>query len=111
MNLKKNEYLSKKIQEHGIATKKPVKKNILNSKMESDRLLNVYKNQLVLATKLLQDYPNNLILGGALTIEYDNAIYLIVDGYDKKYKNLCCNYLIRWYIINEGVKSNINILI
>ncbi|MBS5719632.1 MAG: peptidoglycan bridge formation glycyltransferase FemA/FemB family protein [Clostridium sp.] len=103
--LEKNEYLSKKIQEHGIATKKPVKKNILNSKMESDRLLNVYKNQLVLATKLLQDYPNNLILGGALTIEYDNAIYLIVDGYDKKYKNLCCNYLIRWYIINEGVKK------
>lgn len=54
--------------------------------MESDRLLNVYKNQLVLATKLLQDYPNNLILGGALTIEYDNAIYLIVDGYDKNIK-------------------------
>ena len=103
--LEKNEYLSKKIQEHGITTKTTVKKNILNSKMESDRLLNVYKNQLVLATKLLQDYPNNLILGGALTIEYDNAIYLIVDGYDKKYKNLCCNYLIRWYIINEGVKK------
>ena len=103
--LEKNEYLSKKIQEHGITTKTTVKKNILNSKMESDRLLNIYKNQLVLATKLLQDYPNNLILGGALTIEYDNAIYLIVDGYDKKYKNLCCNYLIRWYIINEGVKK------
>ena len=70
---------------------------------------NIYKNQLVLATKLLQDYPNNLILGGALTIEYDNAIYLIVDGYDKKYKNLCCNYLIRWYIISLTKISLVNI--
>ena len=105
--LEKNEYLSKKIQEHGITTKTTVKKNILNSKMESDRLLNIYKNQLVLATKLLQDYPNHLILGGAITIEYDNAIYLIVDGYDKKYKNLCCNYLIRWYIIKRRSKKAI----
>lgn len=104
--LEKNEYLSKKIQNYGAITNKPIKKSILNSKMESDRLLNVYKNQLVLATKLLQDYPNNIIIGGAITIDYDNAIYLVIDGFDQKYKNLCCNYLIRWYIINEAKQKN-----
>ena len=77
-------------------------KKVYEHELEKNEYLS---KKIVLATKLLQDYPNNLILGGALTIEYDNAIYLIVDGYDKKYKNLCCNYLIRWYIINEGVKK------
>lgn len=104
--LERNEYLTKKIQNYSLTTHKPINKNVLNSKMESDKLLNTYKNQLVLATQLLEDYPKNIIIGGAITIDYDNASYLIIDGYEKKYNNLCCNYLIRWYIINESKQKN-----
>lgn len=100
--LERNEILAKKIQAQSINNTKDVNKRLLNSKMESDKLLNIYKNQLVLSTKLLQDHPSNIIIGGALTIDYDNASYLIIDGFDQKFKNLCCNYLVRWFIIHES---------
>ena len=103
--LEKNEILATKIKESGEQNKK-VKQHVLNYKMESDKLLNTYKNQLVLATELLQKYPTNIIIGGALTVEYDNSVYLIAEGFDKKYNNLCCNYLIRWFIITEAKQKN-----
>jgi len=104
--LEKNEYLSKKIQAHSINLNRPISQRLLNYKMESDKLLNIYKNQLVLATELLEKYPKSIIIGGAITITYDNAVYLIEEGYDKKYSNLCCNYLTRWFIINEAKQKN-----
>lgn len=98
--LEKNDVLAKKIQ-----TKRTnntnVGKKYLNSKMESDKLINTYKNDLILATELLKKYPKGFIIGAALTIEYNNASYLIIDGFDEKYKHLNCNYLLKWFIINE----------
>ena len=104
--LEKNEYLSKKIQAHGLNINKSISQRLLNYKMESDKLLNIYKNQLVLATQLLEKYPKSIIIGGAITITYDNAVYLIEEGYEKKYSNLSCNYLTRWFIINEAKQKN-----
>ena len=105
--LEHNDILTKKIQSENEQINNNINKHILNAKMESDKLLNTYKNQLVMATKLLEEYPNNIIIGGALTIDYDNIRYLIIDGFDNKYKSLCCNYLIRWFIIHEAKQQNI----
>lgn len=97
--IEKNNQLATKIQS---MSNKSIPKKLLNHKMESDRIINVYKNDLILATNLLKEYPKGLIIGGMLTLNYDNAKYIIIDGFDKKYKNLSCNYLIKWYIINEA---------
>ena len=98
--MEKNDELSQKIQLYG-QKNVGTKQKLLNMKIESDKLSNIYKDQLVLATKLLEEQPNNIILGAAITIEYDEAIYLIDDFYTSKFKNLNANYLIRWFIINE----------
>lgn len=100
--VEKNEELTKKIQDN-IGK---VKQSLINAKMESDKLLNTYKNELVTATNLLEKFPRSILLGGAITIEYNEAIYIIAEGYDKKYKNLNCNYLTRWFIINKATQKN-----
>lgn len=94
-----NNQIAEKIQN---STTKNIPKKLLNSKMESDKLINTYKNDLIKATDLLKKYPKGIIIGGALTIDFDKISYLIIDGYDQSYTNLNSNYLIRWYIINES---------
>lgn len=104
--MERNDILAKKIQNNR-NTSNSIKKTTLNSKMESDKLINVYKNDLVLATNLLKNFPNGLIIGAALTIEYNNASYLIIDGFDVKYRHLNCNYLLKWFIIDECIKKGL----
>lgn len=101
----KNDNLARQIQSFG-ANNPGTKQKLLNTKIESDKLLNLYKNQLVEATNLLEKNPKSIILGAAITIEYDEAIYLIEDFYSKYLSNLCANYLIRWFIINEAKNRN-----
>lgn len=96
--VEKNNKIAEKIQRLNTT----IPKKLLNYKMESDKLINIYKNDLIKATELLKKYPKGLIIGGAMTIDFDNASYLIIDGYDSRYKNLNCNYLIKWFIINES---------
>ena len=96
----RNNRLAEKIQDVSISPRQ--KRKILNNKMESDKILNVYKEQLVWATKLLQLFPNGLTIGGALTIDYDNARYLIIDGFNKDFKKLNPSYILKWQAIFDA---------
>ena len=98
--LERNDHLSKMIQEQ-MNISKNVNQKLLNIKMESDKLTNVYKNDLVMATDLLKNYPQGLIVAGALTIEYNNSSYLIIDGFDNTYRHLNPSYLLKWFIIDD----------
>lgn len=101
-----NDYLSNIIQSNGYKGKNM--SSILNKKMESDKLLSSYKKYMVEATDLLKEHPEGIIVGAAITIKIKNKIFLIVEGYDKKYKNLPSNYLIKWKIIEKYANSNIH---
>ena len=80
----------------------------INKKMESDKLITTYKNNLLKATELLKNNPKGVIIGGALVIKYDNAAYLFTEGIDESFNYLNCNYLIKWQLItdynNQGLK-------
>ena len=56
--------------------------------MESDKLLETYKNNLVLATELLKTHPDGIKVAGAMTITFDNAAYVFIDGIKDKYSSL-----------------------
>ncbi len=95
----KNDKLAKLIQD---PSKKGIsQRNTLNKKMESDKLINTYKKDLVLATKLLKEYPEGIIVGGALAISYDHAAYLVIEGFNTKYKALNPNYLLKWQMMMD----------
>ncbi len=102
--MERNESLNKKMQDLKITGKK--KRTFLNEKMESDKLLNHYKNNLIWATKLLKEHPNSFIVGSSLCLTYDNATYMIIEGFHPKYKELNSNYLIKWKIIEDAKEKN-----
>ena len=98
-----NHYLSNIIQSHGYKGKKVSK--VLSKKLESDKLLNTYKNHMVTATSLLRDYPEGLLVGITITLKHLDKVYLLFEDYDKTYPNLCANYLSKWKIIEKYAGS------
>lgn len=104
LEIEKNDILNNQIQSAGF-NEKEKRRKLLNKKMESDKLSNIYKTNLITATNLLKEFPRGIIIGGALEIIYDNAGYLIIEGFDKKYKHLNCNYLLKWKMINDAVDN------
>jgi len=78
---------------------------VLNKKMESDKLISAYKNNLILATELLKKYPKGMIIGGAIVINYDNAAFVFTEGFDEKYTALNASYLLKWRMIDDYNKK------
>lgn len=110
----RNDQLNAILQDINLDSKE--RNNYLNQKMESDKLLNSYKNHIVLATDLLKEHPEGLKVAAAMVITYDNAAYVFVDGLDEKYNNLNASYLLKWYMIqdynNRGFKYiNLNAIV
>lgn len=99
-----NNYLTNEIQN---ASNINNKKRIINQKIESDKLVNTYKKNLVWATNLLKEKPQGIIIGTALNIIYDNVCYLIIEGFDQKFKSQNPNYLIKWKMINDYKNKNL----
>lgn len=83
-----------------------LKKKIINKKIESDNLVNVYKKNLVWATNLLKTYPTGLFIGTSLNINYDNASYLVIEGFNQQFRSLNPSYLIKWKMINDYKNKN-----
>lgn len=92
------------------------RESYLNKKMESDKMINAYKNNLLKATELLKNKPEGIIVAGALVIKYDNAAFIITEGVDEKYSPLNAGYLLKWQLIqefnNQGYKYiNLNAIV
>lgn len=100
-----NDYLTNIIQSNGYKGKNM--NDIINKKMESDKLLSAYKNHMVISTDLLKQHPEGIIVGATLTIKHKNKVFLIVEGFNKEYHNLCANYLTKWKIIEKYSNSEI----
>ncbi len=94
-----NEQLAERIQQYAPNDKE--RQNTLNKKMESDKLISSYKNNMLLATELLKKHPDGILIGGALVIKYDNAAYIVTDGYNEKFSSLNASYLIKWQMISD----------
>lgn len=73
-------------------------KNI-NKKMESDKKLLAYKNDVLEATKGSKTIGSKYI-AGALVVKFNNRIDIVVSGYDTKYKRFNANYFLHNSIIN-----------
>ena len=94
-----NEQLAEQIQSYPPNNKE--RANILNRKMESDKLVSTYKNNMLMATELLKKYPDGMIIGGAMVINFDNAAYILTDGFNENFSSLNASYLIKWQMIMD----------
>ena len=80
--------------------KKKNNKKIINKKINMDKYLNKYRNELVKATNLLRAYPDGVVTSCILLIKQDKEITILIDGYDKKFKSLNSKHLLIWQIID-----------
>lgn len=97
--LEKNENIASKFQT--LAKQSGDRREIFEKKVLSDKLLGIYKSNLIFATNVLKENPEGLIIAGGLNIVYDNAAYLIIEGFDPKYRSLNANYLLKWRMISD----------
>lgn len=77
-----------------------IKSRLVNKKMESDKIINSYKNDIILGTKLYRDSKYITIATNAV-IKYGNEIFFLIDGVNQKFRNFNANYLLKWKIIEE----------
>jgi peptidoglycan pentaglycine glycine transferase (the second and third glycine) len=109
-----NESLAEQVQNINLDEKE--RNNYLNKKMESDKLITSYKNNLLASTDLLKNNPDGLVIAAAMVIKYDNAAYLFTEGIDDDYGYINANYLLKWQLItdynNQGYKYlNLNAIV
>ena len=97
--LEYNEVLANHIQDMSLSPSE--RENSLNKKMESDKLITVYKSNLLKSTDLLKNNPDGIIVGAAMVLKYDNAAYVIAEGMNEDYGNLNALSLIKWQMIND----------
>jgi lipid II:glycine glycyltransferase (peptidoglycan interpeptide bridge formation enzyme) len=98
-----NDTLTEKVQDMSLDDSE--RESYLNKKMESDRLITTYKNNLLKATDLLKSNPDGLLIGAAMVIKYDNAAYLFTEGIDEEYGYLNASTLLKWQLIDDYNKQ------
>lgn len=94
-----NETLTEKVQDMTLDDSE--RESYLNKKMESDRLITTYKNNLLKATELLKSNPDGIPIGAAMIIKYDNAAYIFTEGIDEEYGYLNASTLLKWQLIDD----------
>lgn len=70
----------------------------IKEKMNSDRILLSYKNDIEVATRGLRE-NKNVYIAGAFVIRYLNRAHIVISGYDKNYKQFDPNYFLHYKII------------
>lgn len=76
----------------------------INEKMNSDRTLLAYKNDIEFATYGLKENKTTYI-AGALVITYNNRVNIVMSGIDKNFKRFNANYYLHYKIIEYFKKD------
>lgn len=80
----------------------------INKKMNSDRLITRYNNEIIRATNLYTKYPKGIVAGAILIIKNNREIYFLDEGRNKDFDDFYSSHLLKWEIIkkylNEGYK-------
>ena len=79
--------------------------DLINSKIKEENKLNEFKNELVFATKLLKENPDGIIVATMLVAKYRDEVYILMDGYNKDFKNINAKHLMTWKLIEKYSKE------
>lgn len=82
---------------------------LINKKMESDKLINKYNNEIVKATNILMKYPDEVLIGSILILKNNREIYFLDEGYNKELEEFYTSHLLKWEIIKKYINEGYNI--
>ena len=77
---------------------------IINDKLNIDKFVTKYRNQLAEATEYLKNFPDGIITSTALVIKWQDSVYLAIDGYDEAYKKFGAKQLMIWKLMGRYAK-------
>ena len=78
----------------------------INDKIASDKLLHIYKNDVVSSAQLLKQYPDGLVCGAAIVIEETNGASIILNYSPKEYERYNTSALLTYEIMKYyGAKN------
>ncbi len=97
LELKRNSDLNNKLLTNSSA-------NIINAKMNSDRALLAYKNDIAEASRYLNTDVETYV-AGALVIKYQNRVIIQISGFDKSLSRFSANYYLYYAIIKYYQKN------
>lgn len=95
--LERNSIISEKLVHHASEAN-------IKEKMNSDRILLSYKNDIELATHALREKKETYV-AGALVIRYLNRVHIVISGYDKNYKHFNPNYFLHYELMEYYKKD------
>ena len=72
--------------------------NAINAKMNSDKTLLSYKNDIAEASRYLNENIDTYV-AGAIVIKYDNRITIQISGFDRELKRYSANYFLYFAIL------------
>lgn len=82
--------------------------SLINRKMESDKAITRYNNEIVKATNIYTKYTKGVVVGAILIIKNNREIYFMDEVYNKELSKFYSSHLIKWEIIkkylDEGYK-------
>ena len=78
--------------------------NIINQKMNSDKVLLTYKNDIAEAAKELNNVVDTYV-AGAIIIKHQNRITIEISGFDKKMHRYSPNYFLYYAILDYYSKD------
>ena len=82
--------------------------SLINKKMESDKAITKYNNEIIKATNIYTKYTKGTNIGAILIIKNNREIYFMDEVYNKELSKFYSSHLIKWEIIkkylDEGYK-------
>lgn len=77
--------------------------NLFMKKMNSDKLITKYKNEIMNGTYLLQKYPNGITIAAVAIIDNGREITFIKECYTDEFKHIRSVPSIKWEIIKKYI--------
>lgn len=95
--VKRNEAIHNNIQKKlGRMTEKE-----LNKKINSDSLLEKYKELLNKAIKFSKNNQESVIIGTCAIIKNNKEIYFLIDGYKESFRSIHSSHILKWALIKK----------
>lgn len=80
-------------------------RNFINQKLKEDKLLENYRKELIKATKYLKESPDGIITSSVLIAKNKDECFMLMDGYNPKYKSFSSKHLLIWKLIEKYSKE------
>jgi len=75
--------------------------SLINKKMESDKAITKYNNEIIKATNIYTKYTKGTNIGAILIVKNNREIYFMDEVYNKELSKFYSSHLIKWEIIKK----------